>query len=152
MRSLIIVIILLTSTFYGVASAASDSEVARVKTFTGSASIGRQEKTIPASREEKIFKGDTLRTGADGTLGIIFKDDTCLSLGPGSAVVIDEFLFAPAQGKFALVIRMIKGTAAYLSGVIAKLSPQSIRFETPVATVGIRGTKFLVQIDDESGR
>ncbi|MBA4416677.1 MAG: hypothetical protein C0392_02010 [Syntrophus sp. (in: bacteria)] len=148
----LITTIFLTIFFCNVASAASDSEVARVKTFTGTASIKRQEKTIPAQREEKLFKGDILRTGGDGTLGIMFKDDTCLTLGHDSAVVINEFLFAQSQGKFSLVVRMVKGTASYLSGMIGKLSPQSIRFETPVATVGIRGTRFLVQIDDRGGQ
>jgi len=43
---------------------------------------------------------------------------------------------------------MFRGTAAYLSGMVGKLSPESVRFETPVASVGIRGTKLLVKIDE----
>jgi hypothetical protein len=128
--------------------AAMDGDVARVKTFSGTAMIARSEKVIPVTRDEKIYQGDTLKTGADGSVGITFRDNTTLSLGPNSVVVIQEFLFAPAQGKLSIVTRLIKGTAAYLSGVIAKLSPQSVRFETPVATVGFRGTKLLVKIDE----
>jgi hypothetical protein len=44
---------------------------------------------------------------------------------------------------------MLKGTAVYLSGIIGKLSPQSVRFETPNATIGIRGTKMLVKVDED---
>jgi hypothetical protein len=128
--------------------AAIDGPAAKVKTFTGTATITRKEKVIPASRDEKIYIGDTLKTGAEGSIGITFRDNTILSLGPNSVVVIQEFLFAPAQGKLSIVTRLMKGTAAYLSGVIAKLSPQSVRFETPVATVGFRGTKILVKIED----
>jgi hypothetical protein len=43
---------------------------------------------------------------------------------------------------------MVQGTAVYISGIIAKLSPQSVRFETPNATIGIRGTRFLVKVDE----
>ena len=120
--------------------AASDGEVARIKTMSGKASIVRQDKEIQAKIEAEIFKGDTMKTGSDGSLGLIFKDDTLLSLGPDSEIVIDEFLYAPAQGHLSFVTRLLKGTSAFFSGVIAKLSPQSVSFETPDATVAIRGT------------
>jgi len=126
----------------------ADGEVARVKNVAGMATVTRNGKVIPANKDERIYQGDTLKTGANGSVGITFKDNTILSLGPNSVVFISEFLFAPAQGKLSIVTRLIKGTAAYLSGVIAKLSPQSVRFETPVATVGFRGTKVLVKIDE----
>jgi hypothetical protein len=134
------------------AGAAPEGDVARVKTFTGTASIVRANKVIAVNRNEKLYQGDTLRTGKDGSLGIIFRDNTLLSLGPDSAVIIDEFLFSPAQGKLSIVTRMLKGTASYLSGIIAKLSPKSVRFLTPVANVGFRGTKFLVKIEEEKAR
>ncbi len=129
-------------------SAASDGSVGRVKTVKGSASIARGQSSLPAVVNEKVLQGDMLKTGPDGSLGVILKDDTLLSLGPNSEVVIDQFLFAPAEGKLSLVTRMLRGTAVYFSGVIAKLSPQSVRFETPNASIGIRGTRFLVKVDE----
>jgi hypothetical protein len=129
-------------------AAASDGSVGRVKTVKGSASIVRGQSSLPAVFNEKVFQGDVLRTGPDGSLGIILKDDTSLSLGPDSEVVIDQFLFSPADGKLSLVARMVRGTAVYLSGIIARLSPQSVRFETPNASIGIRGTRFLVKVDE----
>ena len=130
-------------------SAASDGSVGRVKTANGSASILRGQASLPAVVNERVFQGDTLRTGPDGSLGMLLKDDTSLSLGPNSVVVVDQFLFAPAEGKLSLVTRMLRGTAVYISGIIAKLSPQSVRFETPNATIGIRGTRFLVNVDED---
>jgi hypothetical protein len=132
-----------------VAAAATTGEVARVKIVEGTASITRGEKVISAVRDEKLYQGDLLKTGANGSLGVTFRDNTLLSLGANSTVIIKDFQFVPAEGKLSLVTRIIKGTAAYLSGVIAKLSPQSVKFETPVATVGFRGTRFLVSIDEE---
>lgn len=134
------------------AAAAAADEVARVKTLAGSATITRGKVVIPAARDARLFPGDLLKTGADGSLGVTFRDNTLLSLGANSAVTIKEFQFNPAEGKLSLVTRIIKGTAAYLSGVIAKLSPQSVKFETPVATVGFRGTRFLVSIDEEASK
>jgi hypothetical protein len=71
-------------------------------------------------------------------------------LGPESVLVIDEFIFASRQEKFAIVLRMIKGTAAYLSGLISRLAPESAHFETPSASIGIRGTRFLVKVEEKN--
>ena len=130
-------------------AAASDDSVGRVKTVNGSASIVRGQVSLPAVVNERVFQGDTLRTGPDGSLGVILKDDTSLSLGPNSVVVVDQFLFAPAESKLSLVTRMLRGTAVYVSGIIARLSPQTVRFETPNASIGIRGTRFLVKVDED---
>jgi hypothetical protein len=48
-----------------------------------------------------------------------------------------------------MVITMLKGTASYLSGIIGRQSPESVRFKTPEATIGIRGTQFLVKVEGD---
>ena len=121
--------------------------IATVQKVVGTASVLRQGQTISATVGLEIWENDTLRTGSDGSIGVIFNDDTLLSLGPESTLVIDRFLFAPREGKFSIALRMIKGTAAYLSGLIAKLAPDSAHFETPTASIGIRGTKFVVRVE-----
>ncbi len=121
--------------------------VATVQKFNGMATVVRQGQTISAKIGLEIWENDTLRTGPDGSIGVVFNDDTLLSLGPGSVLVIDEYIFAPGQAKFSIVIRMLKGTAAYLSGLISKLAPESAHFETPSASIGIRGTKFVVKVE-----
>jgi hypothetical protein len=134
----------------GKASAASaPSRVATVQKVSGAATVLRQGQTIPAAIGLEVWENDTLRTGPNGSLGVLFRDDTQLSLGPGSVLVIDEFVFAPGEGKFSIVLRMLKGTASYLSGLISKLSPESAHFETPTASIGIRGTKFVVKVEGE---
>jgi hypothetical protein len=123
--------------------------VAIVKKISGSATVFRQGQPIPATNGLEIWENDTVCTGRDGSIGIVFNDDTFLSLGPGSILVIEEFVFAPKQGKFSIVIMMLKGTAAYLSGLISKLSPDSAHFKTPTASIGIRGTKFVAKVEGE---
>ena len=123
--------------------------VATVQKVSGTASVLRQGQTIPAATGLEVRENDTLRTGPNGSLGVLFHDDTQLSLGPGSVLVIDEFVFAPREGKFSIVLKMLKGTASYLSGLISKLSPESAHFQTPTASIGIRGTKFVVKVEGE---
>ncbi len=131
---------------------AAEAPVGIIKTVKGAASIIRQDKVIPAKIGEKVFVKDALKTGPGGSLGMTFKDDTLLSLGPESEALIEEFLFSPAQNKLSIVTKLLKGTATYVTGTIGKLSPNSVRFETPVANVGIRGTKFAVKIEDPGTR
>jgi len=135
--------------FLSTLAQATELPVGSIKTVKGTALIVRQNQTLTARMGGKIFKNDSFKTGPDGALGMIFKDDTLLSLGPNTEVTINEFLFSPAEGKLSLVTRLIKGTVVYLSGVIAKLSPESVRFETPVGNVGIRGTKFAIKAEGD---
>jgi hypothetical protein len=130
-----------------VSPATASPAIATVQKVTGTAVIVRQEQTISATVGLEIWENDMLRTGTDGSLGVTFQDDTVLSLGPESVLVVDTFVFAPRRGKFSIVLRMITGTAAYLSGLISKLAPESAHFETPTASIGIRGTKFVVKVE-----
>jgi len=113
----------------------------------GKANVIRQGQALPLYPGFKVLKNDTLQTGADGSISVIFQDETQLALGAESALLIDEYVFAPKKGKFSIVLKMIRGTAVYLSGLISKLAPDAARFETPSASVGIRGTKFAVKVE-----
>ena len=144
---LLTAILLLLSPFGGVSPAGASPAVAMIQKASGTATVVRQGHSLTASAGFEIQEDDTLRTGPDGSIGVIFKDDTILSLGPESVLVVDEFVFAPKQGKFSIVLRMLKGTAGYLSGLISKLSPESAHFETPTASIGIRGTQFVVRVE-----
>jgi hypothetical protein len=129
-------------------SAAPSPIIGTLQGVSGTAAVVRQEQILPAKAGLEILANDTLRTGADGSIGVVFHDDTQLSLGPGSVLVIDKFVYAPRQGKLSLVFRMLKGTAVYLSGLIAKLAPDSVFFVTPSASVGVRGTRFAVKVEE----
>ena len=123
--------------------------IAVVEKVTGTATVVRQGRTISAKIGLDIYQYDTLRTGPDGSMGVIFNDDTSLSLGPESMLVIDEFVFAPRQGRYSIALRMVKGTLAYFSGLISKLAPESAHIETPTSSIGIRGTKFVARVEGE---
>jgi hypothetical protein len=117
----------------------------RVKVASGQAFIVRAGALVPAQAGQVVYEADSLRTGADGRVGITLKDDTRVSLGPSSEVRLDRYAYTPAEGQFSLVLKMVRGVAAYVSGRIAKLAPDSIRLETPAAIVGVRGTTLALR-------
>jgi hypothetical protein len=121
----------------------------RIKVASGSAFIVRAGNAVPAQAGQVVYESDTLRTGADGRLGVTLQDDTRVSLGPGSEVRLDKFAYQPAEGQFGLVLKMVRGVAAYVSGRIAKLSPDAVKLETPAAIVGVRGTTLALRVATE---
>ena len=142
------VLLIALSFLAGSLPASAQEIIGVVRNAAGEATITREGYVLPASEGAKLFAGDTLSTGSDGSLGVILRDDSTLSLGPGSSFVIRKFLFSPAEEKFGLLVRITRGTMAYLSGLIGKLSPESVRFETPTASIGVRGTHFAVKASD----
>ena len=133
-------------------AAVAGETIGIVRTVSGAATIVRGEKSLPAVPGLKLMVGDALLTGRDGSLGVILRDDSSLSIGPGSRLVLRSFQFSPSEGKFDLVARISRGTMAYLSGKIGKLAPEKARFEAPTATIGIRGTRFAVKVWEPSSR
>ncbi len=117
-----------------------------IKTIKGTAQIVRQGQTLAPRIGDKFYVGDTLRTGANSSLGVSFKDETLLSMGPNTRVVIKDFAFSPAEGKLSLAARILRGTVVFLSGIISKLAPDTVRLETPYANIGFRGTRVAVEV------
>jgi len=118
----------------------------RIKLVSGSAFVVRGGTAIPATAGQEVMQADSLRTGNNGRLGITLKDDTRVSLGPDSEVRLEQFVYAPAEGNLALALKFVRGAAAYVSGRIAKIAPDSIRLETPAAIVGVRGTTLAIRV------
>jgi hypothetical protein len=120
-----------------------------VKVASGSAFIVRGGNAVPVRLGDVVYQSDSLRTGVDGRIGIMLNDDTRVSLGPSSEVRIDRFAYAPSEGQLGFVLRVVRGVAAYVSGRIAKLSPDSVHLETPAAIVGVRGTTLALRVVPE---
>lgn len=121
--------------------------VGSIKTLTGLVLIERGGEKIVAEVGGYLLEGDTLVTGDDSTVGVIFRDDTILSLGSRSTVRIDRFVFDPASENMSFLTNVRKGTVQFISGQMTKLRPGSMVVETPLSTIGIRGTRFLIKVD-----
>lgn len=122
--------------------------IGKIKTGKGDVAVIRSGSEIAIGTGALLYQNDIIRTGADSSVGIIFEDNTILSLGSESEIVIDEYVFAPEKDMMSVLIHMLKGTASYVSGIIGRQSPESVKFQTPDATIGIRGTQFLVKVKE----
>lgn len=120
----------------------------RVKVASGSAFIVRQQQQIAATVGTVLFESDLLSTGDDGRLGVTLRDDTRISIGPRTEVRVDRIAYRPAEGQLALVLAILRGAMAYVSGQIARLSADSVRVETPDAIIGIRGTRLAIHVTE----
>jgi hypothetical protein len=129
------------------APAAGQETAGRIKTASGAAFIVRQGVERAASPGQPVLQSDALKTGADGRLAVTLKDETRLSLGPNSDVRLEKFVYAPAESRLGFTLSIARGLLAYVSGRIARLSPDSVRLETPSAIIGVRGTRLVVQVD-----
>lgn len=130
------------------AAFADEARIATVKTVKGSAHIISAGQRYDASVGAAVHQSDTLETEADSAIGVTFLDNTTLSLGPKSQLMLNNYIFEPRIDKFAFVARLTKGSLMFVSGLIAKLSPDAVALQTPVGTLGVRGTRFLVDIGD----
>jgi hypothetical protein len=119
-----------------------------VKTVSGTAMIVRNNATTAAKPGDAIYATDTLRTSADGTLGVTLRDDTRVSLGPNSEVKVDRYVYSPGEGGLGMVLKFVHGVAVYVSGRMAKIAPDAVRLEAPSAIVGVRGTTVAIKVAD----
>ena len=130
------------------AAAAADAgtaEVGQIKVSKGAVHIERAGQTLPAPAGTKVQEHDLVVTGADGSVGITFLDNSLLSAGPGSALAIDRFAFDSTTNQGTFESSLKRGTLAVVSGKIAKQQPDAMKVRTPAAILGVRGTEFVVQ-------
>jgi len=129
----------------GLPSLARAQEAGHVKVSRGMVQIERGGQKLPAAVGAVVQAGDVVTTGADGSVGITFLDNSLLSAGPNSVLAIDRFAFDPTTHQGAFESSLRKGTLAVVSGKLAKASPDAVKVKTPAAVLGVRGTEFLVR-------
>ena len=122
--------------------------IGHIQTLKGAVTIKRQGVILSASVGTLVLCKDTLQTGKAAAASVVMSDDSTLALGPNSELVLKDYMFNPKEGKFSFITRMVKGTFSYLSGIIGKLAPDSIRVEMPEGTIVVRGTKLLVSVEE----
>lgn len=126
-------------------AAAAGDHVALVKSVSGSVKVMRAGKTLDVASDTTLQIDDQVIAAPKATAAIVFRDGTLLTLGSGADILIRDYVFEPKADKYAFSLYMAKGSAIYESGKIGKLAPESVKMETPTATVGVRGTRFLIE-------
>lgn len=126
---------------------AEDAPIGFVKTLSGTATVTHGAIATAAALAMPVYENDRLETGGDGELGITFRDNTRISLGPNSRIELKHFVFNPAAEEYGFILSLAYGTLEYISGLTVKLAPDAMSIETPGFTVGARGTRFLVRAE-----
>jgi hypothetical protein len=128
------------------AMAAEDA--GQIKVLNGSVTLERGGKSMPAVIGTRVMQSDTLKTGAGSSVGVTLLDNTLLSAGPNSTLVIERFAFNSTTHQGHLDAGLKRGTLSMVSGKLAKQSPDAVRVITPTTVLGARGTEFHVQVTD----
>lgn len=144
-RVLVVTIVIL---FGGVEMAfAQDDHVALVKSVSGRVEVLRGGARLSAQPGMQLIRSDRILSGPDSTAGIVFIDGTRITVGASAEIEVSQYLFDPKQSKYGFSLFVKKGSAIYSSGRLGKLAPDAVKLKTPRATIGIRGTRFVVTVD-----
>lgn len=126
------------------------ADVGQIKVSKGTVHIERAGQRISGVVGTHIQPSDVVVTGADGSAGIAFLDDSLLSVGPNSMLAIDRFEFDSTTHRGAFESSLRKGTLAGVSGKLTRQSPDAMKVRTPAALLGVRGTEFVVRTTESA--
>ena len=131
--------------------------IGKIVVATGTVTLERagavvvQASTAGQAAEAKVgdvvYQGDAVATGANGRVGINFTDGTSFNLSSNARMVLNEFVYDPNSTSNSSLINLTKGTFTFVAGKVAKTGDMKI--DTPVATMGVRGTTPRVEISDD---
>jgi len=156
--------VMLSAILPGLARAQSNpaletSPIGKVVTTTGSVTIEHASAVVvqanipagsgggPTKIGDVVYRGDVVKTGADGKVGITFTDGTAFNLSSNARMELNEFVYDPNGTSNSTLFSLSKGTFTFIAGKVAKTGDMKI--DTPVATMGIRGTTPHVEISDD---
>lgn len=129
--------------------------IGKVVVATGSVSIERASaKVVQASMSgqetrvgDVVYQGDVVKTGVDGRVGINFADGSSFNLSSNARIALDEFVYDPNSKSNSTFFNLTSGTITFVAGSVAKTGDMKV--DTPVATMGIRGTTPRVEISED---
>jgi hypothetical protein len=124
------------------------ADIGSITELTGSGTVKRGKESIAATKGTVIQTNDKVET-KNGKIKITFKDNTTVSVSEHSSLVIDDFVFDPknAQGG-KLGLKATGGAVRYVSGAIASNNPNSVKINTPTAAIAVRGTDFVMAVNE----
>jgi VCBS repeat-containing protein len=131
-------------------SAPQPTSIGRVEVATGIATAQRNGVTITLQVGDLVYKGDVVQTDRGSTLGITFIDGTTFSLAASARMVLNDMVYQAGGTANASLMSLVQGSISFVAGQVAKTG--DMRVETPVATMGIRGTAVLVDIEVNTGQ
>ena len=107
-------------------------------------SANLQPGPAPAKLDDFVYQKDIVRTGPDGKATITFTDGTAFNLSSNAQMELNEFVYDPKGQSNSTMFSLVKGTFTFAAGKVATTG--DMKFNTPVGTMGIRGTAPRVEI------
>jgi hypothetical protein len=135
------------------------SPIGKIVTTTGSVTVERTNAVLvqaglpgnagigEAKVGDLVYNGDVVQTGPGGKVGITFADGSAFNLSSNARMVLNELVYEPNGKSNSLLFSLSKGAFTFIAGKVAKTGNMEI--DTPVATMGIRGTTPRVEIRDD---
>lgn len=140
--------LLVTFSLLALAAQPAFANIGRVKQTAGTASIERKGARVSPVVGTSLLPGDVLVTGKGGQIAVTFADNTRFAVGPNSRVAVDTFDFDRTTRSGAFETRVEKGSLGVVSGQIAKSRRDAMKVRTPTSLLGVRGTRFIVNVPD----
>jgi VCBS repeat-containing protein len=131
------------------APAATAPVIGHVLKMSGSATAVRNGVSVELHTGDAVQKGDVVQTGSDSSIGLTFVDGSAFGMTSNARMVLNEMIYDPNGSSNSSLISLVQGTITFVAGQTAKNG--NMRVETPVATMGIRGTAVLVEIAANDG-
>ena len=131
--------------------ASGQEPIGQIETLEGAAFATRANgQRVQLNVGDPVFEDDLVETGAGSSLGITFIDETVFSLSADARMVLDELVYEPGGSSNSMVMNLVQGTFVFVTGQVAPTGDMKV--ETPVATMGIRGTTPWVVIEGQNGQ
>lgn len=128
----------------------AEQQAGTVKSVRGDVQLlGAGDAARPAAPGDALSPIDRIVTGPDSAASVVLRDGTTMVLGPSSRLDVKEFHFDATTHDGGLLVSLLRGSMRMITGLIGKAHPDAIRVETQTATIGIRGTDFIVQADPQ---
>jgi len=132
------------------ATAAPERQAGFVKSVRGDVKLLSAAATARnAVPGDALASVDRIVTGPDSSAAVVLRDDTTLVVGPSSRLDLKQFHFDATTHEGGLLVSLLRGSMRMITGLIGKTNPDAVRVETQTATIGIRGTDFIVQTDGQ---
>jgi VCBS repeat-containing protein len=124
--------------------------IGSVVTLTGSATAQRSDGTIvDLTVDSRLTAGDVVQTASGSALGIVFDDGAVFTLNADSRMVLNELVYEPGGSSNSMLFSLVQGVFAFVAGQVAPTG--EMRIDTPVASMGIRGTSGIVKLETIDG-
>ncbi len=123
----------------------------KVEFIIGEVVAKRSTESVKLARGNEVFEGDRLESQESGTAHVRMKDGAFVNIRPSSILEIQRYRVASkGDSSNEIVIALKEGTFKSFTGDLGKAMPSAVKFQTPTATIGIRGTGNVTHVASDN--